>query len=66
MAKSISKVTYLLMATVRPSIQKNHPLPHSLTSTYDGATISFRTGRLERELQTVQLSATRCSYIAIL
>jgi hypothetical protein len=27
---------------------------------------SFRTGRLERELQMVQLSATRCSCIAIL
>jgi hypothetical protein len=27
---------------------------------------SFRTGRLERELQMVQLSTTRCSYIAIL
>jgi hypothetical protein len=27
---------------------------------------SFRTGRLERELRMVQLSATRCSYIAIL
>jgi hypothetical protein len=27
---------------------------------------SFRTGRLERKLQMVQLSATRCSYIAIL
>jgi hypothetical protein len=27
---------------------------------------SFRTGRLERELQIVQLSATRCSCIAIL
>jgi len=27
---------------------------------------SFRTGRLERELQMVQLSATRCSFIAIL
>jgi hypothetical protein len=27
---------------------------------------SFRTDRLERELQMVQLSATRCSYIAIL
>jgi len=26
----------------------------------------FRTGRLERELQMVQLSATRCSCIAIL
>jgi len=27
---------------------------------------SFRTGRLERELQLVQLSATRCSCIAII
>jgi hypothetical protein len=27
---------------------------------------SFRTGRLERELKIVQLSATRCSYIAVL
>jgi hypothetical protein len=27
---------------------------------------SFRTGRMERELQMVQLSDTRCSYIAIL
>jgi hypothetical protein len=33
---------------------------------YEGVSISFRTGRLERELQMVQLSATRCSCIAIL
>jgi len=33
---------------------------------YDGVSKSFRTDRLERELQTVELSATRCSYIAIL
>jgi len=26
----------------------------------------FRTGRLERELKVVQLSATRCSFISIL
>jgi len=31
-----------------------------------GCIQSFRTVRLERELQMVQLSATRCSYIAIL
>jgi hypothetical protein len=31
-----------------------------------GVSKSFRTGRLERELQTVQLSATRCSWVAIL
>jgi hypothetical protein len=35
-------------------------------SEYEGMTKSFRTGRLERELQMVQLSASRCSCIAIL
>jgi hypothetical protein len=35
-------------------------------STYEGISKSFRTGRLERELQMVQLSATRYSCIAIL
>jgi hypothetical protein len=34
--------------------------------TYEGVSKSFRTVRLERELQMVQLSATRCSCIAIL
>jgi hypothetical protein len=34
--------------------------------TYEGITKCFRTGRLEREMQMVQLSATRCSCIAIL
>jgi hypothetical protein len=34
--------------------------------TYQGVSKSFRTGRLERELQMVQLSDTRCSCIAIL
>jgi hypothetical protein len=33
---------------------------------YKDVSISFRTGRLERELQMVQISATRCSFIAIL
>jgi hypothetical protein len=33
---------------------------------YKSASKSFRTGCLERELQMVQLSATRCSCIAIL
>jgi hypothetical protein len=33
---------------------------------YEGVSKSFRTGRLERELQMIQLSATRCSCIAIL
>jgi hypothetical protein len=33
---------------------------------YEGVSKSFRTGLLERELQMVRLSATRCSCIAIL
>jgi hypothetical protein len=32
---------------------------------YEGVSKSFRTGRLERELQMVQLSVTRCSCIPI-
>jgi len=32
---------------------------------YEGVSKSFRTGRLERELKILQLSATRCSCIAI-
>jgi hypothetical protein len=38
----------------------------SCASIYDGVSKSSRTGRLERELQMVQLSATRCNCIAIL
>jgi hypothetical protein len=33
---------------------------------YEAVSISFRTGPVERELQMVQLSATRCSCIAVL
>jgi hypothetical protein len=33
---------------------------------YEGVSKSFRTGNLEQELQMLQLSATRCSGIAIL
>jgi hypothetical protein len=33
---------------------------------YEDVSKSFRTVRLERELQMVELSATKCSYIAIL
>jgi hypothetical protein len=33
---------------------------------YECVSESFRTGRLERELQIVELSATRCTCIAIL
>jgi hypothetical protein len=33
---------------------------------YEGVSKSFQTGHMEWELQMVQLSATRCSFIAIL
>jgi hypothetical protein len=36
------------------------------TVIYEGVSKSFRTGRLERKLRMVQLSATKCSCIAIL
>jgi hypothetical protein len=39
---------------------------HFLEGLYEGVSRIFRTGRLERELQMVQLSATSCSSIAIL
>jgi hypothetical protein len=39
---------------------------HRFLSLNDGVSKSFRTGRLERELQVIHLSATRCSCIAIL
>jgi hypothetical protein len=37
-----------------------------MNGTYEGVSKSLRTDRLERELRMVQLSATRCSCIAIL
>jgi hypothetical protein len=46
-------------------IENKEPLSH-IKVMYEGVTKSFRTGHLERELQMVQLSATRCSCIAIL
>jgi hypothetical protein len=43
-----------------------HGFIQPLQGVYKVVSKSFRTGRLERELQMVQLSATRCSCIAIL
>jgi hypothetical protein len=40
--------------------------PYRLHTLYEGVSKGFRTGRLERELQMVKPSATRCSCIAIL
>jgi hypothetical protein len=41
-------------------------LKYLALATYEAVFKSFRTGRLKRELQMVQFSATRCSCIAIL
>jgi hypothetical protein len=41
-------------------------LSYILYTRYEGIYKSFRTDSLERELQMVQLSATRCSCVAIL
>jgi hypothetical protein len=43
-----------------------HAGAHARTHAHEGVSKSFRTGRLERELQMVQFSATRCSCIDIL
>jgi hypothetical protein len=43
-----------------------HLLHIGRTHTYKGVYKSFRTGHMERELQMIELSATRCSCIAIL
>jgi hypothetical protein len=44
----------------------NNEVKSDFINRYEGVSKSFRTGRLERELQLLQLSATRCSCIAIL
>jgi hypothetical protein len=52
---------------IRPPRLKNTPRKRSQNRLrYEGISKSFRTGRLERELQMVEISVTRCSCIAIL
>jgi len=46
--------------------RKDYGISLKIRRGYEGVSKSFRTGRLERELQIVQLSATRGSFIAIL
>jgi hypothetical protein len=45
---------------------QSHKDCNSVCTKYEGVSKSSRTGRLERELKMVQLSAARCSCIAIL
>jgi hypothetical protein len=59
-----SKYTLALISLTHISISTSRDFVS--LGTHEGVSKSFRTGRLERELQMVQLSATRCSCIAIL
>jgi hypothetical protein len=45
-----------------PAYKQDNPI---WKKAYEGVSKSFGTGRLERELQIVELSATRCSCIYI-
>jgi hypothetical protein len=55
-----------ILPSPRAGFETAVPMVVRLRTDYEGVSKSFRTGRVERELQTVQLSATRCSGIAIL
>jgi hypothetical protein len=60
----ISPMCYMPHPSHSPSFY--HPNNYLAKRTnYEGVTKSFRTGRLERELQMVQLFATGCSCIAM-
>jgi hypothetical protein len=65
-AMKIQIVFFLVTTTYHYTQSQPRTLPFEAILVYEGVTKSFRTGRLERELQIVQLSATRCSCIAIL
>jgi hypothetical protein len=49
-----------------PIMVTYHSTTHTHTHTHEGVSESSRPGRLERELQMIQLSATRCNCIVIL
>jgi hypothetical protein len=55
-----------LGASFKQRLYKTGKNRNCIRPLYKSVSKSFRTGRLERELQMVQLSATRCSCIAIL
>jgi len=62
----ISYVLLGLPCNLFPPALLTKPVFLIVSSTYEVVSKSFRTGRLARELQMVQLSATRHSCIAIL
>jgi hypothetical protein len=58
--------SFLLDPNILLSTLFSNTLNLWLQGSYEGVSKSFRTGRLEWELQMVELSTTRCSCIAIL
>jgi hypothetical protein len=58
--------TYLSDASFSCTVSRSVALCKQDCEIYEGVSKSLRTGPLERELQMVQLSVTRCSCIAIL
>jgi hypothetical protein len=65
--QNLTRVEFDSMLTLAPvKYAKPQAKLHFILRKYEGVSKSFRTGRLERELQMAQLSANRCSCIAIL
>jgi hypothetical protein len=58
--------SYFYHLLTKPRHIKETHFVNFIVPIYEGVSKSFRTGRLERELQIIQFSATRCSFIAIL
>jgi hypothetical protein len=58
-----SRLRWMYSFTFRPLYPEGR---EKLSVMYEGVSRSFRTGSLERELQIVQLSATKCSFTLIL
>jgi hypothetical protein len=56
----------LLKEACHSVLEFNARIATAPSNTYESVTKSFRTGRPEREMQMVKLSATRCSCIAVL
>jgi hypothetical protein len=61
--KTLSLMKYNIILLFLPS---GHVPKGFQRESYEGVSRSFRTGRQERDLQMIQLSANKCSFIAIL
>jgi hypothetical protein len=66
LSASCGKYSNNIFRKATPTSFSIHPSQSPYNLAYEGVSKSYRTGRLERELQIVQLYATRCSCIAVL